>query len=131
MTEQDIDDLRDYAVPNRENPPASLAHIGDHAGALEYCRRAVQLEPKKGAYQTALGDALRATGDLAGALVHLECAITDTLEGGDHVIHVGRIDRMKLLRCDSNDPGDFFEAAVELMPAEVEVIRLEMYGFDA
>ena len=26
------------------------------------------------------------------ALAHLECRITDTLEGGDHVIHVGRIE---------------------------------------
>lgn len=28
-------------------------------------------------------------------------------------IHVGRLDRMKLLRYDSDDPGDFFEAAME------------------
>jgi hypothetical protein len=28
-------------------------------------------------------------------------------------IHIGRLDRMKLLRCDSKDMGDFFEAAVE------------------
>jgi DNA invertase Pin-like site-specific DNA recombinase len=35
-------------------------------------------------------------------------------------IHVGRLDRMKLLRCDSADPGDFFEAAVELMRGHSE-----------
>jgi DNA invertase Pin-like site-specific DNA recombinase len=35
-------------------------------------------------------------------------------------IHVGRLDRMKLLRCDSTDPGDFFEAAVELMRGNSE-----------
>jgi hypothetical protein len=35
-------------------------------------------------------------------------------------IHVGRLDRMKLLRCDSNDPGDFFEAAIELMRGHSE-----------
>lgn len=29
---------------------------------------------------------------IAGALVHLECVITDTIEGGDHVIHVGRVE---------------------------------------
>jgi hypothetical protein len=35
-------------------------------------------------------------------------------------IHVGRLDRMKLLKCDSTDPGDFFEAAVELMRGHSE-----------
>jgi DNA invertase Pin-like site-specific DNA recombinase len=35
-------------------------------------------------------------------------------------IHVGRLDRMKLLRCDSTDPGDFFEAAIELMRGNSE-----------
>jgi DNA invertase Pin-like site-specific DNA recombinase len=35
-------------------------------------------------------------------------------------IHVGRLDRMKLLRCDSEDPGDFFEAAIELMRGNSE-----------
>jgi DNA invertase Pin-like site-specific DNA recombinase len=35
-------------------------------------------------------------------------------------IHVGRMDRMKLLRADSNDAGDFFEAAVELMRGNSE-----------
>lgn len=35
-------------------------------------------------------------------------------------IHVGRLDRMKLLRCDSTDAGDFFEAAVELMRGNSE-----------
>jgi hypothetical protein len=35
-------------------------------------------------------------------------------------IHVGRLDRMKLLRCDSTDPGDFFEAAVEFMRGNSE-----------
>jgi flavin reductase (DIM6/NTAB) family NADH-FMN oxidoreductase RutF len=29
---------------------------------------------------------------IAGALAALECRITDTLAGGDHVIHVGRIE---------------------------------------
>src|SRR5262245_49327716 len=38
-------------------------------------------------------------------------------------IHVGRLDRMKLLRCDSTDPGDFFEAAVELMRGHGESKR--------
>jgi flavin reductase (DIM6/NTAB) family NADH-FMN oxidoreductase RutF len=31
---------------------------------------------------------------IAGALAHLECVIVDTLEGGDHVIHVGRVERV-------------------------------------
>ena len=31
---------------------------------------------------------------IAGALAHIECCITDTLEGGDHVIHVGRIEHV-------------------------------------
>jgi hypothetical protein len=35
-------------------------------------------------------------------------------------IHVGRLDRGKMLRCDSNDPGDFFEAAIELMRGNSE-----------
>src|SRR5262245_3349091 len=35
-------------------------------------------------------------------------------------IHVGRLDRMKLLRYDSDDPGDFFEAAVEFLRANSE-----------
>jgi DNA invertase Pin-like site-specific DNA recombinase len=35
-------------------------------------------------------------------------------------IHVGRLDRMKLLRSDSNDYGDFFEAAVEFMRGNSE-----------
>jgi DNA invertase Pin-like site-specific DNA recombinase len=35
-------------------------------------------------------------------------------------IHVGRLDRMKLLRWDSDDPGDFFEAAVEFMRGHSE-----------
>jgi DNA invertase Pin-like site-specific DNA recombinase len=35
-------------------------------------------------------------------------------------IHVGRLDRGKLLRCDSTDPGDFFEAAVELIRGHSE-----------
>jgi DNA invertase Pin-like site-specific DNA recombinase len=38
-------------------------------------------------------------------------------------IHVGRLDRMKLLRCDSTDPGDFFETAVELMRSHGESAR--------
>jgi hypothetical protein len=35
-------------------------------------------------------------------------------------IHIGRLDRMKLLRCDSTDAGDFFETAVELMRGNSE-----------
>jgi DNA invertase Pin-like site-specific DNA recombinase len=35
-------------------------------------------------------------------------------------VHVGRLDRMKLLRCDSTDYGDFFEAAVEFMRGNSE-----------
>jgi DNA invertase Pin-like site-specific DNA recombinase len=35
-------------------------------------------------------------------------------------IHVGRLDRMKLLRYDSEDTGDFFEAAVEFMRGNSE-----------
>jgi flavin reductase (DIM6/NTAB) family NADH-FMN oxidoreductase RutF len=33
---------------------------------------------------------------IAGALAHMECRITDTLEGGDHVIHVGRVEHVAL-----------------------------------
>src|SRR5262245_38440656 len=35
-------------------------------------------------------------------------------------VHVGRLDRMKLLRHDSTDPGDFFEASIELMRGHSE-----------
>jgi hypothetical protein len=35
-------------------------------------------------------------------------------------IHVGRLDRMKLLRYDSDDPGDFFEAALEFVRGNSE-----------
>jgi hypothetical protein len=35
-------------------------------------------------------------------------------------IHVGRLDRGKLLRCDSTDAGDFFEAAIEFMRGNSE-----------
>jgi DNA invertase Pin-like site-specific DNA recombinase len=35
-------------------------------------------------------------------------------------IHVGRLDRMKLLRYDSTDAGDFFDAAVEFMRGNSE-----------
>jgi hypothetical protein len=35
-------------------------------------------------------------------------------------IHVGRLDKMKLLRCDSTDYGDFFEAAIEFMRGNSE-----------
>lgn len=31
---------------------------------------------------------------IAGALAHLECRITDTVDAGDHVIHVGRIEHV-------------------------------------
>jgi DNA invertase Pin-like site-specific DNA recombinase len=37
-----------------------------------------------------------------------------------HGIHVGRLDRGTLLRCDDDDPGSFFEAAVELMRGNSE-----------
>ena len=33
---------------------------------------------------------------IAGALAHIECTITDTLEGGDHVSHVGRVEHMHM-----------------------------------
>jgi hypothetical protein len=35
-------------------------------------------------------------------------------------IHVGRLDRGKLLRCDSTDAGDFFECAIEFMRGNSE-----------
>jgi DNA invertase Pin-like site-specific DNA recombinase len=35
-------------------------------------------------------------------------------------IHIGRLDRMKLLRYDSTDPGDFFEASIEFMRGNSE-----------
>jgi hypothetical protein len=35
-------------------------------------------------------------------------------------IHIGRLDRMKLLRCDSTDPGDFFEASIEFIRGNSE-----------
>jgi DNA invertase Pin-like site-specific DNA recombinase len=35
-------------------------------------------------------------------------------------IHIGRLDRMKLLRCDSTEPGDFFEASIEFMRGNSE-----------
>lgn len=35
-------------------------------------------------------------------------------------IHVGRLDRWKLMRCDGTDYGDFFEAAVEFMRGNSE-----------
>lgn len=31
-----------------------------------------------------------------GALATLECTITETLQGGDHVIHLGRVDRFTI-----------------------------------
>jgi len=43
---------------------------------------------------------------IAGALAHLECRITDTLEGGDHVIHVGRIEHVDVSQ---GDPLLFFQ----------------------
>jgi flavin reductase (DIM6/NTAB) family NADH-FMN oxidoreductase RutF len=43
---------------------------------------------------------------IAGALAHLECCITDTLEGGDHVIHVGRIEHVHVA---PGDPLLFFQ----------------------
>jgi flavin reductase (DIM6/NTAB) family NADH-FMN oxidoreductase RutF len=43
---------------------------------------------------------------IAGALAHIECTITDTLEGGDHVIHVGRVEHMHM---DSGEPLLFYQ----------------------
>lgn len=43
---------------------------------------------------------------IAGALAHMECVITDTLEGGDHVIHVGRIEHFDV---DEGDPLLFYQ----------------------
>ncbi len=43
---------------------------------------------------------------IAGALAHVECRITDTLEGGDHVIHVGRIEHVDVR---DGDPLLFFQ----------------------
>jgi flavin reductase (DIM6/NTAB) family NADH-FMN oxidoreductase RutF len=43
---------------------------------------------------------------IQGALAHIECRITDTLEGGDHVIHVGRIEHMHM---HGGDPLLFYQ----------------------
>jgi len=43
---------------------------------------------------------------IAGALAHIECQITDTLEGGDHVIHVGRVEHIHM---QAGDPLLFFQ----------------------
>ena len=43
---------------------------------------------------------------IAGALAHMECAITDTLEGGDHVIHVGLIEHADIR---DGEPLCFFQ----------------------
>ena len=43
---------------------------------------------------------------IAGALAHMECTITDTLEGGDHVIHVGLIEHADIR---DGDPLCFFQ----------------------
>ena len=43
---------------------------------------------------------------IAGALAHIECTITDTLEGGDHVIHVGCVEHMHM---DSGEPLLFYQ----------------------
>ena len=43
---------------------------------------------------------------IAGALAHIECVITDTLEGGDHVVHVGRIERFDVR---DGDPLLFYQ----------------------
>jgi flavin reductase (DIM6/NTAB) family NADH-FMN oxidoreductase RutF len=43
---------------------------------------------------------------IAGALAHLECRITDTLEGGDHVIHVGRVEHFHVR---DGDPLLFYQ----------------------
>jgi 3-hydroxy-9,10-secoandrosta-1,3,5(10)-triene-9,17-dione monooxygenase reductase component len=41
-----------------------------------------------------------------GALAHIECLITDTVEGGDHVVHVGRIERFDVR---SGEPLLFYQ----------------------
>ena len=43
---------------------------------------------------------------IAGALAHMECSITDTLEGGDHVIHVGLIEHADIR---DGEPLCFFQ----------------------
>ena len=43
---------------------------------------------------------------IEGALAHIECRITDTLEGGDHVIHVGQVVHMHM---QAGDPLLFFQ----------------------
>jgi flavin reductase (DIM6/NTAB) family NADH-FMN oxidoreductase RutF len=49
---------------------------------------------------------------IAGALATIECRITDTLEGGDHVIHVGRIERYAV---DGGEPLLFFQGKYRRM----------------
>jgi flavin reductase (DIM6/NTAB) family NADH-FMN oxidoreductase RutF len=51
---------------------------------------------------------------IAGALAHLECLITDTLEGGDHVIHVGRIEHVDV---SPGDPLLFFQGRYRALAA--------------
>jgi DNA invertase Pin-like site-specific DNA recombinase len=46
-------------------------------------------------------------------------------------IHVGRLDRMRLLRHDSTDPGDFFEAAVGFTRAHSESAAKSMRNREA
>lgn len=46
-------------------------------------------------------------------------------------IHVGRLDRMKLLRYDSTDTGDFFECAIEFMRGHSESNAKSMRNGDA
>jgi flavin reductase (DIM6/NTAB) family NADH-FMN oxidoreductase RutF len=43
---------------------------------------------------------------IAGALAHVECVITDTVDAGDHVIHVGRVEHVDL---HTGDPLLFFQ----------------------
>jgi flavin reductase (DIM6/NTAB) family NADH-FMN oxidoreductase RutF len=43
---------------------------------------------------------------IAGALAHLECRITDTVEAGDHVIHVGGIEHVDI---SGGEPLLFFQ----------------------
>lgn len=43
---------------------------------------------------------------IAGALATIECRITDTLEGGDHVIHVGIVERHAI---NGGDPLLFYQ----------------------
>ena len=51
---------------------------------------------------------------IAGALAHMECVITDTLEGGDHVIHVGRVEHFHM---QAGEPLLFFQGRYRRLDA--------------